>query len=329
VDFGGPPEGDRPSLEEVLSLAEALLFALVLDFLAGDPQFSAHPVRLLGSFAARAEDVCRLLPFPERVQGGFFVGLVLAATLLPVSLITFLFWDAPMGFLVEGLLIWGALGGTSLAREVAAVAAPLAAGDLEAARLRLKMLVSRDVEGMTEEKIASSALETLSENLSDAAVATLLYAALAGPLGAWIHRTLNTLDAMVGYRTPKYAEFGRAAARLDDLLNLLPARLTALLISLAAPSAGGSRADAWRCAREDGPTLESPNAGWPMAALAGALTVSLGGPTSYFGEIREKPVLGLGPRPLPEDLARGLALYWASYALAGALAVGLACLMSR
>jgi len=308
-------------------LAEALLFALVLDFLAGDPQFSAHPVRLLGTFAARAEEVCRLLPFPERVQGGFFVGLVLAATLLPVSLLTFLFWDAPMGFLVEGLLIWGALGGTSLAREVAAVAAPLAAGDLEASRLRLKMLVSRDVEGMEAEKIASSALETLSENLSDAAVATLLYAALAGPLGAWIHRTLNTLDAMVGYKTPTYREFGWAAARFDDLLNLLPSRCAALLVAVASPGVGGSFSRTLHTARTFAPLLSSPNSGWPMAAFAGALGISLGGPTPYFGQWVDKPFLGEGPPPNRTDLERGFALYWNAYACAALSALFLAVLL--
>jgi adenosylcobinamide-phosphate synthase len=308
-------------------LTQALLAALVLDFLFGDPQAAWHPVRLLGTFAAKAEGPCRGLPLPPRIQGGIFVGVVLTAVLLPVILLMFLFWNAPLGWLFEGVLIWGALGGTSLAKEVAAVGTPLAAGDLNGARERLRMLVSRDVENMEEGKIASSALETLSENLSDAAVATLFYSALAGPLGAWIHRTVNTLDAMVGYRTPEYLEFGRAAAKLDDLLNFLPARLTALLLAAAAPAVGARGAEAWRCAKEDAEGLESPNSGWPMAAMAGALSVTLGGPTSYFGEVKNKPRLGNGPEPVPEDIHRGLALYWAAYALAAVLTMGLSALM--
>ena len=236
--------------------------------------------------------------------------------------------ELPLGWLVSGGMLYFALGGTSLAREVGTVGDRLRCGDLEGAKERLGFLVSRDVDPMTEEDASAAALETLSENFGDAACATLLYAALGGPALAWLHRTVNTLDAMVGYRNPKYAEFGRATARLDDLLNLLPARAAALALAAASPLTGGTFLPVWEGTRRDAPQDESPNSGWPMAALAHALGVTLGGRTRYFGQWEENPLLGSGPRPGPQDVQRGLALYWGAYAGAAFAALGLGALMS-
>jgi adenosylcobinamide-phosphate synthase len=176
---------------------------------------------------------------------------------------------------------------------------------------------------MDETAIVSSAIETLSENFSDSAVATLLYAALGGPVLAWAHRASNTLDAMVGYKTERYAEFGRASARLDDAFNFVPARVSAFLTACASGSVAKAEA-VWDASLRWGRALASPNSGYPIAAFAGALGVTLGGPVRYFGVMREKPFIGNGPRPTMSDMAGALSLYWNSLALASAMSLVLA-----
>ncbi|MDR3076511.1 MAG: cobalamin biosynthesis protein, partial [Synergistaceae bacterium] len=196
------------------------------------------------------------------------------------------------------------------------------------AREKLRMLVSRDVETMDETAIASSAIETLAENFSDSAVATLLYAALGGPVLAWIHRISNTLDAMAGYKTEAYIDFGYASAKFDDILNFIPSRLSAGITALASGSAGGNVPETMRVVRECGHLLDSPNSGYPIAAFAGALGVKLCGPVSYFGTMKDKPYVGDGPRPDNSDLGHAMPLYWNAYALAAAMSVMLAWICS-
>ncbi|WP_300522702.1 adenosylcobinamide-phosphate synthase CbiB [Aminiphilus sp.] len=306
---------------------KSLCVAIALDLFLGDPRTEWHPVRLLGRGAERLEPLCRRLPLPARLQGVVFLLLVLAGVLLPLGVAAAAARMFPAGWLLEGGMLYFALGGTCLAREVRGVAQRLAEGDLAGARKALSLLVSRDTEPLDERKVVSGALETLSENFGDALCAPLLYGALGGPLGAWLHRTANTLDAMVGYKTPAYREFGWAAARFDDLLNLLPARGAALLVAAASPGVGGSFSRTLRTARAFAPLLSSPNSGWPMAAFAGALGVSLGGPTPYFGQWVDKPFLGEGPPPNRTDLERGFALYWNAYACAALSALFLSVLL--
>lgn len=300
---------------------EGLLLALVLDFLFGDPRWPFHPVRLIGHAASVLERSCRRLPLPERMQGLAFVVAVEGAVLVPLGSALLVNSRLPLPWLFEGVALFFALGGSSLGREVRRVAQALEAQGLDGARKTLSFLVSRDTEVLTEEGVVSSALETLSENFSDALAATLLYAVLGGPLLAWLHRTANTLDAMVGYKTERYRHFGWASARFDDLLGWMPARLSAALIALSAPLVGGGTQESWFTALQGGPKLESPNAGFPMAAFAGALNRSLCGPVSYFGAVREKPFLGSGPRPDRNDLERGLTLYWGASLLLALLAL--------
>lgn len=302
----------------------SILIALVLDFTLGDPPFDWHPVRVLGRQIAFVESYCRALPISERARGGVFAALNMIIFLIPVAAIRIVSsFIGPLGALLNGAVIYFALGGTCLAREVGAVSSALSRGNIGEARGLLRMLVSRDTDGMGETEIASSAIETLAENFSDSAAATLLYAALGGPVLAWIHRVANTMDAMVGYKTEAYAEFGYVSAKLDDALNFIPARASAAIIALAAKSAGDP-GEAARVAIRDGGALDSPNSGYPIAAFAGALGVKLCGPVSYFGKLKDKPFIGDGPRPGADDLSRALSLYWPSYLLASALAVLLA-----
>jgi adenosylcobinamide-phosphate synthase len=209
---------------------------------------------------------------------------------------------------VTAAATWVVLGGTSLAREGAALAAELDRGDLGAARARLPGLCGRDPAALDAVGIARAGTESMAENTSDAVVAPLLWGAAAGVPGLLGYRAVNTLDAMVGHRSPRYARFGWAAARLDDVANLLPARVCALLTAGGAPLVGGSPRAALRAWRRDAAAHPSPNAGPVEAAAAGALGVTLGGRTVYAHGTEDRPRLGDGPRPGPADLRRAARL---------------------
>ncbi|MEU8571603.1 adenosylcobinamide-phosphate synthase CbiB, partial [Streptomyces pathocidini] len=200
---------------------------------------------------------------------------------------------------------WSVLGGTSLGREARAVGAALAAGDLGAARARLPHLCGRDPQALDERQIARAVVESVAENTSDAVVGALVWGALAGVPGLAGFRAVNTLDAMVGHKSPRYARFGWAAARLDDVAGFPGSRLTAALAVLAGPDPRG----AWRVLRRDAGRHPSPNAGPVEAAFAGALGVRLGGTLAYGGRVEHRPVLGEGNRPVGTgDIERAVRL---------------------
>jgi adenosylcobinamide-phosphate synthase len=202
------------------------------------------------------------------------------------------------------LVTWASLGGRSLSRAATRLAGQLEAGDLAGARATLPWLCGRDPEALDAPGLARAALESVAENTSDAVVGALFWGAVAGPGGAVAYRAANTLDAMVGRKDDRYREFGWAAARLDDALNWLPARLTAALTALCS---GRPRAT-WAIVRRDGRRHPSPNAGQVEAAFAGALGVRLGGPLSYHGVPEARPEIGDGPAPTAADVCRAVRL---------------------
>ena len=223
--------------------------------------------------------------------------------------------------LVLAACTWAALGGRSLAREADAVAADVRSGDLAAARAALPALVGRDPDALDADGICRATVESVAENTADAVVGVLLWGAVAGPAGVAAYRAANTLDAMVGHRSERYADFGWAAARLDDALTWPAARAGAALAAACAPVAGGSAGAALRAVRRDGAAHPSPNAGRMEAAFAGALGVRLGGPLAYAGRVEERPRLGDGRAPVPDDVTRAIRLslaVGAAAALAGA-----------
>jgi adenosylcobinamide-phosphate synthase len=205
-------------------------------------------------------------------------------------------------FLTMAVSTWAVLGGRSLATEAEIVRHHLDAGDLPAARERLTHLVGRDTAQLDESGIARAVIESVAENTSDAVVAPLIFGALAGVPGLVAYRAANTLDAMVGHRDARYTEFGWASARLDDLLNWLPARVTATLAALLAPTVGGRSSEAFGTWRRDASNHPSPNAGPVEAAFAGALGVQLGGVNSYRGITEDRHVLGQGSTPTAADI---------------------------
>lgn len=304
----------------------ALPAGLLLDRLLGEPR-RWHPLVGFGHLAQRIEATLRR-GAPGDAVGNRLRGtlawalLVLPLPLLFAALLTTLTWPAALAG--HALLLWFALGGRSLGEHAEAVARPLAAGDLAAARQRIGWLVSRETSTMAADDIARAAVETTLENGNDAVFGALFWAALLGGPGAVAFRLTNTLDAMWGYKDARRIYFGWCAARADDLLGLLPARLTALTYALL-----GHGRQALACWRVQAPRWSSPNAGPVMAAGAGALGVSLGGAATYHGRREERPTLGCGPAPAAADISRALglvqngSLLWAGLALCLALLLGI------
>jgi adenosylcobinamide-phosphate synthase len=284
----------------------------------------AHPVAAFGTVAAALE---RRDYRDSRLAGaahtaalvGFAAGLGAAARAGAGR--------RPAGRLgLTAAATWTVLGGTSLRRHGRALGAELRAGDVTAARARLPALCGRDPDVLGSAELAAAGVESVAENTSDAVVAPLLWGAVAGVPGLLGYRAVNTLDAMIGHRDPRYRRFGWAAARLDDLTNLIPARVAALAACACAPVVGGSPADAFWVTRRDSPGHASPNAGLCEASFAGALGLRLGGDKRYaHGEVA-RPRMGFGPPPGPADLDRAAALSAAVTALTAALAVGVAAL---
>lgn len=287
-----------------------MLGGYLADLVLGDPR-RGHPVALFGAAAANLEQVTYR---DSRVAGAAHVGLLVGVVgLLGLAL------QRRGGWLAGALATWVSLGGTSLVRAGSQMAGLLEAGDIDAARRLLPSLCGRDPAILDEAGLTRASLESVAENTSDAQVAPLLWAATFGVPGVLGHRAVNTLDAMIGYRSPRYHRFGWAAARLDDIANLLGARLTAGLVVVCAPLVGGSAGAAVRAWRRDSARHPSPNAGVVEAAFAGALGVRLGGPTQYQHELQIRPALGDGRPPTVADLRRALTL--SRVVQAGAVAV--------
>ena len=259
-----------------------------------------HPLVGFGRYAAVVERLCRRFGSNRAVGLAAWSVAVLPWVALAGSV------HAEGGWLRLGLdvgLLYLAVGGRSLAEHARAIAAPLAAGDLATARTKLSWIVSRDTSQLDESGVAKATVESVLENGNDAIFGALFWFALLGGPGALLFRLANTLDAMWGYRNERYLRFGWAAARIDDVLNFVPARLTALSYALL-----GHTACALRCWRTQAPTWDSPNAGPVMAAGAGALDLSLGGPAVYHGRLEERPPLGAGAPARAADIDKALAL---------------------
>ncbi len=304
-----------------------LVLAYIVDALIGDPSWLPHPVRLVGRVVEKSEQWLRRRPSSPGQDFLFGLGLTVGVVIVTYTMGAFLLQ-------VLGVLSWWLeyvaavlLGSLCLARRslkehAYAVFHPLCIGDLNGARAMLAQIVSRETMDLPEAEIVRGTLESVAENSSDGVIAPLLYLAFGGVPLALAYKAVNTLDSMLGYHTERYEYFGKAAARLDDLVNLVPARLTALALAGAAWLLGccGLEYDgaaAWRMAWRDGRKHASPNAGYPEAALAGALGVRLGGPSRYFGAVIEKPTLGEARQVLNSaDIPRSLVLLDAASVLA-------------
>jgi adenosylcobinamide-phosphate synthase len=285
--------------------AAGILAGAAADALLGDPR-RGHPVALFGRAAQAAAGRAYA---DSRLRGaGYAAGCVLAAA-LPAAIAEHLTRGRPwLRIAVTAAAAWSVTGARSLSAESERIASCLTGHDLEAARARLPNLCGRDPARLGESELARAVVESVAENTSDAIVAPLVWGVAAGLPGMIGYRAVNTLDAMVGYRSQKWARFGWGAARLDDVANWAPSRLTGVLAAACAPVVGGSPAAAWRAMRRYGARHPSPNAGRCEAAFAGALGIRLGGTNTYGGATESRPVLGDGRAPGPEDIRRAVRL---------------------
>lgn len=313
-----------------MSTALALVLAVCLDALVGDPRWLPHPIRWMGLAIEKGEGVCRRLPLPPVVSGGLMaVGLIILTGTTAWGTIAIGARLHPgLGLFLETLALFYCLSAKSLSAAALGVWEILVRGDLTGARAAVAMIVGRETAQLDEGGVARAAVETVAENLVDGVIAPLFWAAIGGAPLALAYKMTNTLDSMVGYKNERYLAFGKVAARLDDVANWLPARLSVPLIAMATALLNRRGKSAWQLARRDGGLHSSPNAGWPEAAFAGALGVWLGGPNRYHGRLVRKPTIGKGQRTVTaSDIPRACDLMWVTAMIAALLAVGVRCVL--
>jgi len=315
--------------------ALSVFVGFLLDTLLGDPLRRAHPVVLMGRLIALLER--KLRPrFPQTPRGERTAGTILALTVPLVSaglgaLLLLLCWRIhPWAyFLLSAFLCWQCLAARCLMIEAEKVVTCLEREGLAAGRRQVGMLVGRDTENLSEAQVVKAAVETVAENTSDGVVAPLLWMFLFGAVGGLFYKAVNTMDSMIGYKNDKYLHFGRTAAKLDDLVNLIPARLSALAMIGAAFLLDMDGKNAFRIWRRDRRNHASPNSAQTESVCAGALGVRLGGNASYFGKLCEKPTIGDPLRPIRRaDVSKACRLMYGASGLLLAL-VGLAFLLGE
>ncbi len=300
--------------------ASELLAGVGLDLAFGDPQWMPHPIRGLGWFARFCERLLRATSMPPRMAGVLF-WLVVVGSFTSAVWVTVYFGGA----WARVYWIYSLLACRDLDKEAGRVVRALENHDTEGARRWLSWIVGRDTATLNEPEMVRATVETVAENLSDGVIAPLLFLAIAGPVGMAAYKAVNTLDSMVGHKNEKYAEFGWAAARLDDIANYIPARLTAVLVWIAALLPGFDAKRAVRITLRDGQSQPSPNSGYPEAAVAGAMGVQLGGTNFYQGKASTKAVMGDAVYPLVRGVfGKVRVLLYASEALCVLAIVGCA-----
>jgi adenosylcobinamide-phosphate synthase len=300
--------------------AAAMAIALLIDAAFGWPDALyrriGHPVTWLGALITALEARLNQPTMARRRTGVLTCAATVAAAAVPALGIAALVPAGPMGAVLLGLCAWPLVAARAMYTHVAAVAAPLQAGDVAGARHAVSMIVGRDPAALDPPAIARAALESLGENTSDGIIAPLFWGAILGLPGIAAYKAINTLDSMIGHKTPRYMDFGWFSARLDDWVNLIPARLTGALFVLVGPNPKR----AWAVMQRDARAHRSPNAGWPESALAGALDIRLSGPRIYENAITHEPWLNAAaPDPRPEAIDAGLRLYLRAVGVAGAM----------
>lgn len=300
----------------------AMLIGFILDMLLGDPRGIPHVVTAMGKLISLLEKVLRNL-FPDTPRGALHAGrmlvfiMLLVCTLLPLCLLKALYYISPLtGMAAEGLICWQLIAAKDLKAESMAVYERLQANDLAGARKAVSMIVGRDTHSLDTDGVTRAAVETIVENTSDGVTAPMIYMALGGAALGCVYKAVNTMDSMIGYKNERYINFGRASAKLDDVLNFIPARLSAELMIFACSLTGLNRKNARRIYIRDRRKHPSPNSAHTEAVCAGALEVRLAGDAWYFGKLHKKPFIGDDIRPIePEDIPRANRLMLATSAL--------------
>ncbi len=304
-----------------MTIVYGALLSFLLDLLLGDPAWMPHPVVYMGKVISWSEKRLRTR-FPATEKGEFRAGLLLAVCLPLLTVVVsggavWLLWKVhpALGFFLNVLWGWQALAMRDLRKESVNVYRKLREDTLPAAREAVGRIVGRETERLSADGVVKAAVETVAENFSDGVAAPMLYLLIGGAPLALGYKAVNTMDSMIGYRNERYLFFGRAAAKLDDGANYIPARLSAFLLMAAAGLSGQSVKGAYRIWRRDRRNHASPNSAQTESVMAGALGVELGGPARYFGQLVNKPTIGDPLRPVePEDILRAnRMLYWGGF----------------
>lgn len=300
----------------------ALPAAFILDMIFGDPHTGMHPICLIGNLIAildsalNKENVNRNRRIARGALTAAAVIVISTAFPLIIEIISFNI-NIWLFFAAETVMDYFVIAAKSLKKESMLVCAAMEAGDTEGARRAVSMIVGRDTKVLDKEGIIKAAVETVAENSSDGVIAPVFYTALCGAAGGFFYKSVNTMDSMLGYINDRYEAFGKAAARLDDVLNYIPSRLSALFIIAAAKFTGLNAAGAWKIFRRDRMKHASPNSAQTESACAGALDVRLAGNAWYGGVLHEKPYIGDDIRPIePEDIRKACRLMYAASAAA-------------
>ena len=275
-------------------LALQIGVAFILDILIGDPRWLPHPVRIIGKCVELLEKVLRRVFASERLAGVFLAGITVAGTYLLTYEIINMFsrfgriWE----FAVSTIIIFFSLSIRDLFKEANGVMKELDFENIGQARERLSQIVGRDTHNLNKQQITKACVETTAENSIDGIIAPLFFAFIGGPALAMAYKAINTLDSMVGYKYGKYLNFGWASAKLDDLVNYIPARIAAVILPMSSYVCGADFSNSIKIIKRDGRKHPSPNSGIPEAAIAGALRIRLGGPSTYKGVVSDKPFIG-------------------------------------
>lgn len=303
--------------ELLICQTAALVIGFVLDFFIGDPHALPHPVVGIGKLISLCERLLRRGGNGDLWRGTVTViAVTVPSTLLPAALLFAVWHIHPAAYLVlDSVMCFQLLAARQLVRESRRVQTALETGDVEGARRAVSMIVGRDTDVLDGGGICRAAVETVAENTSDGVIAPLFWMGLFGAAGGFFYKAVNTMDSMIGYRNEKYILFGRAAAKTDDFVNFLPARLSALLMIIVCPLLRLDRKGAWRIFRRDRRKHASPNSAQTESACAGALGVRLAGDAVYGGVLHQKEYIGDPRRPIePRDISRAGALMYAASA---------------
>lgn len=308
----------------------AIIAGFILDALLGDPYSFPHPIRLMGKGIAGIENTLydRAQADKDKLfAGGIMVIVILAATALISGAVLYIGYHIhPMvGFVIESVMCYQILAARCLQKESMLVHDVIVTGDIKRARKQVAMIVGRDTEKLDEEGVIRAAVETVAENTSDGVVAPLIYMAVGGPVAGFLYKAVNTMDSMVGYKNERYLYYGRAAAKLDDALNYIPARIAAFAMIVAGFFIKGCDGrEAYRIHKRDAKKHASPNSAQTESVCAGALGIRLAGDASYFGEIVKKPTIGDDKRRVAaSDIRMANILMYVSAVLVLAAAVGI------
>ena len=275
-------------------LALQIGIAFILDILIGDPRWLPHPVRIIGKCVELLEKVLRGAFASERLAGVFLAGITVSGTYLLTYEIINIFshvgkiWE----FAISTIIIFFSLSIRDLFKEAKGVMNELESGNIGQARERLSQIVGRDTHNLNKQQITKACVETTAENSVDGIIAPLFFAFIGGPALAMAYKAINTLDSMVGYKYRKYLKLGWASAKLDDLANYVPARIAAIILPMSSYICGADFSNSIKIIKRDRRKHPSPNSGIPEAAIAGALGIKLGGPSTYKGVISNKPFIG-------------------------------------